>query len=103
MECVTCGESDPCGVSEECAGSSVDSDVGAPDCAHVCAMPMFGVCESAVEVYCCGRRAGAALGGPYEAVDCTAVVVDTDPRSVNCSEAADGCSMGRSVSDAAIK
>lgn len=90
-------------MSAECAGSSVGPDDSAPECIPECAMPIFGVSESACLVYSKGRKAGAASGGPYEAVDKTVVVVGTDPRSVNCSEAADGKSIGKPVVDTAIK
>lgn len=53
--------------------------------------------------YVYGRKAGAALGGPYEAADCSVVDVYSDPRTVNCPEVVDGRPIGYASGDTAMK
>lgn len=74
-----------------------------PDEAHYCAYPMYGVSESTDMSYVYDRKAGAALGGPYEAADCSVVDVYSDHRTVNCPEVVDGRSMGYASGDTAMK
>lgn len=103
IECVTCGETEPRDVSCECAVPSKGSFASAPDIAYDKSYPINGVPVSTDESYCYGRKAGAALGGPYEAADCSVVEGYTDYRSVNCSEAADGVSIGKASGNTARK